>query len=158
MQSTINQRVIADTENCSRMQDNETKPFSADKPAAGVKAATSPDRVPMVQLSPNAAYRPAKTPLQTMPKIRVPEVATSTLMSSRFGGSTTHREGSHTSPGMWRPASGSGSLTARGEPRVPVCSTLVSQAACQALAPCVCALLVTVRPFCSSARYADFRE
>ena len=123
MQNYTKQHIIADAENTSRMQDNEAKPVSADKPSAGVKAATSPDRLPMIQLSPNAAYRPAKSPLQVKSQTRIPEVATPTFMTSRFGGSTTHREGSHTSPGMWQPASSSGSMTARGELRMPAFCT-----------------------------------
>ena len=100
----------------ARLHYDATKQSPADTPAAGGRVARTPDRIPMIQLSPNATHISSKAgPTNLAVKARVPEVFREAFPAYNLGGSTTHRGNHPAAPSPWHLGSGSGSMTARGE-------------------------------------------
>ena len=112
----VHQTTGLESENVdARQQGAGTKQSPADMPAAGGRVAT-PDRIPMIQLSPNATHLSTKSgPSHLAIRARVPEVSGKASPACKLGGSTTHRGNHPAAPSPWHLGSGSGSMTARGE-------------------------------------------
>ena len=96
-------------------QGDETKENAAVVPAAGIRLARTPDRIPMIHLSPNATQPPAKHMSHLNVRARVPEVTSEAFPAYNLGSNTTCRNSHQAAPSRWRPGSSSGSMTARGE-------------------------------------------
>ena len=113
----------------ARQQSDETKQRPAEMPVAGGGVARTPDRVPMIQLSPNATQFSTKSGLSNLlVRARVPEVSREAYLAYNLGGSTTHRGNHPTAPSPWHLGSSSGSMTARGE--TPPLSFLMAPLIC----------------------------
>lgn len=95
----------------TKQHSDGTKQKSADMPAAGGRVLRTPDRIPMIQLSPNSTRLQARS----QHVVRANNSGSSAALSTyNLGGSTTCRD-PPTAPNLRRPGSGSGSMTARGE-------------------------------------------
>ena len=123
----VHQTTRLDGENVdARQQGDGAKQSPADMPAAGGRVARTPDRIPMIQLSPSATQLSTKSgPSNLAVRARVPEVSREAFSPYNLGGSTTHRGNHPAAPSPWHLGSGSGSMTARGEN--PPSSTLMTQ-------------------------------
>ena len=117
MERQVYQTTGLDGENFgARLQDAGTKQTPADLPAAGGRVARTPDRIPMIQLSPNATQLSTKSgPSNLAVSSRAPEVFREACSAYNLAGSTTHRGNHPAASSRWHLGSGSGSMTARGE-------------------------------------------
>ena len=109
------QRELSGLESGSKQQENQPDVNFADTASANNQEARSPERAPMIQLSPNAVNSPAQGSSPLVFKVQKPAASNAALLASKFGGSTTHRDGRQTPPMVWQPGSGSGCMTARGK-------------------------------------------
>lgn len=114
MECQLCQSTGLDGENSgTKQQGYGAKRNFADVQSAGERVLKTPDRIPMIQLSPNSTRLQAKALSHHVGRANNSELSNAALSTYSLGGSTTYR-GPPTAPNLRRPASGSGSMTARG--------------------------------------------
>ena len=119
MERQVHQTTELDGENIGvRPQGDGSKHCPTEVLAVGARVARTPDRTPMIQLSPNATQLSTKSgPSNLALRARVPEVSREAVSAYNLGGSTTHRGNHPSASSPWHLGSGSGSMTARGKTR-----------------------------------------
>ena len=114
MECQLYQSTGLDGENSgAKEQGYGSKRDFADVPSVGERVLKTPDRIPMIQLSPNSTRLQAKALSHHVVRANNSELSNPARSTYSVGGSTTYR-GPPTAPNLRRPATGSGSMTARG--------------------------------------------